>query len=80
MSLNSAENYFVDEMVNHGFSLLRLVGGVKRGHKIFKNFIVPGPGYGGITVIDGRFSVKVQFPQLGDSIKPISRKAYRAAL
>ncbi len=36
--------------------------GVKRGHKIFKNFIVPGPGHGGITVIDGRFGVKVQCP------------------
>ncbi len=52
-------------MVNHGFSLSQLVGGVKLGHKIFKNFIVPGPGHSGITVIDGRFGVKVQFPPTG---------------
>ena len=66
-------HYFVDEIVNHGFGLLQLVGGVKRGHKIFKNFIVPGSGYSGISVMDGRFGVKVVFEKI---INPIGNGVF----
>ncbi len=69
LSLSSAESYFVDEIVNHGFGLLQLLGGAKRGYEIFKNFMVPGLRYSGITVTNGRFGVKVVFEKI---INPVS--------
>jgi hypothetical protein len=47
--------HVMDQLVDYRFSAAQTVGGVKHGHKISKDSVVPGKGYARSAIKDSRF-------------------------
>lgn len=53
--------HVMDQLVDYRFSAAQTVGGVKHGHKISKDSVVPGKGYARSAIKDSQFSINLIF-------------------